>query len=120
MIVSCLKGKELTNPAEDHCESVGRSLAELHIKSADFEAQHQNTRNLTWIKKTAEALLNELPEDEGQLLKEEISYQENRLYDLPKATIHGDLFKDNVLFYIMKYQDLLIFIMLARTILFWM
>ena len=98
LIVSCLKGKELTNPSADHCESVGRSLAELHIKSADFEAQHQNTRNLTWIKKTAEALLNQLPEDESQLLTEEISYQEKRDYDLPKATIHGDLFKDNVLF----------------------
>jgi len=98
LIVTCLKGKEVTNPEVNHCKAVGKSLAELHVKSANFEAQHQNTRDLSWIKKTAETLFNELPQDESKLLKEEILYQEKQNYKLPKSTIHGDLFKDNVLF----------------------
>jgi homoserine kinase type II len=98
LIVTCLKGKEVTNPEVNHCKAVGKSLAELHVKSANFVAQHQNTRDLSWIKKTAETLFNELPQDESKLLKEEIFYQEKQNYKLPKSTIHGDLFKDNVLF----------------------
>ena len=98
LIVTCLKGKEVTNPEVNHCKAVGKSLAELHVKSANFVAQHQNTRDLCWIKKTAETLFNELPQDESKLLKEEILYQEKQNYKLPKSTIHGDLFKDNVLF----------------------
>ncbi len=98
LIVTCLKGKEVTNPEVNHCKAVGKSLAELHVKSANFEAQHQNTRDLSWIKKTAETLFNELPQDESKLLREEILYQEKQNYKLPKSTIHGDLFKDNVLF----------------------
>jgi homoserine kinase type II len=98
LIVTYLKGKEVTNPEVNHCKAVGKSLAELHVKSANFVAQHQNTRDLSWIKKTAETLFNELPQDESKLLKEEILYQEKQNYKLPKSTIHGDLFKDNVLF----------------------
>lgn len=98
LIVTCLKGKEVTNPEVNHCKAVGKSLAELHVKSANFVAQHQNTRDLSWIKKTAETLFNELPQDESKLLREEILYQEKQNYKLPKSTIHGDLFKDNVLF----------------------
>ena len=98
LIVTCLKGKEVTNPEVNHCKAVGKSLAELHVKSANFVAQHQNTRDLSWIKKTAETLFNELPQDESKLLKEEILYQEKKNYKLPKSTIHGDLFRDNVLF----------------------
>jgi len=98
LIVTCLKGKEVTNPEVNHCKAVGKSLAELHVKSANFVAQHQNTRDLSWIKKTAETLFNELPQDETKLLREEILYQEKQNYKLPKSTIHGDLFKDNVLF----------------------
>ncbi len=98
LIVTCLKGKEVTNPEVNHCIAVGKSLAELHVKSANFVAQHQNTRDLSWIKKTAETLFNELPQDESKLLREEILYQEKQNYKLPKSTIHGDLFKDNVLF----------------------
>ena len=98
LIVTCLKGKELNKPEVKHCKAVGASLAELHMKSANFTAQHQNTRDLNWIKKTAETLFSELPEDESLLLREEILYQEKQNYKLPKSTIHGDLFRDNVLF----------------------
>jgi len=98
LIVTCLKGKELNKPEVKHCKAVGASLAELHMKSANFTAQHQNTRDLNWIKKTAETLFNELPQDESLLLREEILYQEKKNYKLPKSTIHGDLFRDNVLF----------------------
>ncbi|QDC98591.1 homoserine kinase [Candidatus Methylopumilus universalis] len=98
LIVTCLKGKELNKPEVKHCKAVGASLAELHMKSANFTAQHQNTRDLNWIKKTAETLFSELPKDESLLLREEILYQEKKNYKLPKSTIHGDLFRDNVLF----------------------
>ncbi|QDC79839.1 homoserine kinase [Candidatus Methylopumilus universalis] len=98
LIVTCLKGKELNKPEVKHCKAVGASLAELHMKSANFTAQNQNTRDLNWIKKTAETLFSELPQDESLLLREEILYQEKKNYKLPKSTIHGDLFRDNVLF----------------------
>lgn len=98
LIVTCLKGKELNKPEVKHCKAVGASLAELHMKLANFTAQHQNTRDLNWIKKTAETLFSELPQDESLLLREEILYQEKKNYKLPKSTIHGDLFRDNVLF----------------------
>ncbi len=98
LIVTCLKGKDLAKPEVKHCAAVGKSLAELHVKSANFKAERQNTRDLSWIKKTAKTLLHRLPQDESELLRVEIAYQEKKNYMLPKATIHGDLFRDNVLF----------------------
>lgn len=98
LIVTCLKGKEITKPEVKHCAAVGKNLAELHVKSANFESQRQNTRDLNWIKKTVDSLFNMLPQDDSKLLKEEILYQEKQDYKLPKSTIHGDLFRDNVLF----------------------
>lgn len=98
LIVTCLKGKEISKPEAIHCKAVGQSLAQLHVKSANFSAQHPNTRDIHWIKKTAYTLFDELPHDDSQLLREEIAYQEKQNYKLPKSTIHGDLFRDNVLF----------------------
>lgn len=98
LIVTYLEGKEIIKPEVNHCAAVGRSLAELHVKSADFEAQQQNTRDINWIKKIADSLFNLLPQDESRFLKEEILYQEKQNYKIPKSTIHGDLFRDNVLF----------------------
>ena len=98
-IVSCLEGKSLDHPDSAHCAQVGEMLADMHLAGSSYRVEMPNPRGPTWWKATAPLVLPRLPSDETELLSQEISYQSAiRFEDLPRGVIHGDLFRDNVLF----------------------
>ena len=102
MIVPCLRGagKEHIDPSD--CFQVGRWLASMHNAVASFEGQRPLVRDLSWMQDNLSALRNsDIPKHDLSLLEQCVArYADYRqqLDACPKGTVHGDLFKDNVLF----------------------
>ncbi|MCL4471165.1 MAG: homoserine kinase [Sulfuricella sp.] len=98
-IVSCLEGKSLDRPDPAHCAQVGEMLADMHLAGKTYRAEMPNPRGPAWWKTTAPQVLPKLSAADSALLNQEIAYQSQfRFEDLPRGVIHGDLFRDNVLF----------------------
>ncbi|MEO8487621.1 MAG: homoserine kinase [Betaproteobacteria bacterium] len=86
-------------PSEPDCAAVGASLAGLHLASQTYRPRLVNRRGPAWCRQTARAVQPFLSAGQCQLLASELRFQSGltRLR-LPTAAIHGDLFRDNVLF----------------------
>lgn len=98
-LVSCLRGRDLTNPNALHCAEVGRVLAEMHLAGQTFDGENHNSRDEVWRKTTAEKVHAQLNTDQQALLAKILKKQSALpLENLPQGVIHADLFKDNVLF----------------------
>ena len=99
LLVSCLKGSDIEQPTAEQCAQVGRVLAEVHLASQSFTQISKNQRGLDWRIATAKQLIDKLSAEDQQLLTEELAFQARLgLTNLPRGVIHGDLFRDNVLF----------------------
>lgn len=99
LLVSCLKGSDVDNPDESQCAQVGRVLAQMHVAGVAFEQASNNQRDAVWRADTAAQVMDKLSEDDQVLLTQALAFQEKLdLTALPKGVIHGDLFRDNVLF----------------------
>ncbi|HEY7986194.1 MAG TPA: homoserine kinase [Methylophilaceae bacterium] len=98
-MVSCLNGKDLKRPTPDHCAQVGDFLARMHLAGLSYPAHMDNPRGPHWFVATAQKVMPHLDPATQQLLQNELDYQaEFRDLKLPRGVIHGDLFKDNILF----------------------
>lgn len=98
-IVTRLDGAPEMHPQAAHCGEVGELLADLHLAGRRYPARLPNPRGPRWWRETARALSPHLDSQERALLEEELRFQALfRLQDLPRGVIHGDLFRDNVLF----------------------
>lgn len=100
-MIEFLPGVSLENPSEAQAHSVGRALAGIHLASADFIASRANDlRPADW-----QALFDQCGEHLGEIdpaLPAAVGKHMPRLLsdwpeDLPRGTIHADLFPDNVL-----------------------
>ncbi|MFM9836240.1 MAG: homoserine kinase [Methylophilaceae bacterium] len=99
LMVSCLNGTDTETPSVGQCEHVGHALAKMHLAGQDFKHQSHNLRDVTWRVATAAKVMDKLPAADQDLLKQILAFQENfDLSALPHGVIHGDLFRDNVLF----------------------
>jgi homoserine kinase type II len=99
LLVSCLKGSDIDSPNEMQCAQVGRVLAKMHMAGATFEQPSHNQRDALWRATTAEKVMHYLSAEDQSLLKQALAFQQNLdITTLPKGVIHGDLFRDNVLF----------------------
>lgn len=98
-LVRRLQGKSIERPTPDHCRAVGSALGEMHKIGKTFPEHRNNDRGPVWWYETEQRLLPYLDNEDADLLHAEIRYQTSkRLLDLPRGVIHGDLFRDNVLF----------------------
>jgi homoserine kinase type II len=102
-IVTCLAGKAIEKPGAEQCAQVGALLAHMHLQAQDYPVFQPNLRGVGWWKDAAASLEPFLPDTEFHELIEEVIYQDSisRHPDferLPAGPIHGDLFRDNVLF----------------------
>jgi homoserine kinase type II len=98
-----LPGRHVDAPAPAHCAAMGRTLAGLHAAAADFPLSQPNLRGLAWWQATAPRVRPFLDGDAAQLLDDEIAFQSQlaasaAFASLPRAAVHADLFRDNVLF----------------------
>jgi homoserine kinase type II len=102
-IVSRLHGDWVPAPQPPHCASVGAMLARMHLAAQDYPAYQPNLRGLSWWRETTPVVLPYLTDDNQQLLRAEMQFQENfaasTIYpSLPNGPIHADLFRNNVMF----------------------
>jgi homoserine kinase type II len=98
-IVTWLHGKPVMQPAERHCARVGEVLAEMHLAGQTYRGYLDNLRGPHWWTSVAPDIYPFLDAHDIDLLKSEIRFQSAHRYDdLPRGVIHGDLFRDNVLF----------------------
>ena len=98
VIVTRLPGAPKLSPTPEQCRRVGRILADIHVAGLDYDAGLANWRGQAWREAFAQRVRPKLSADEAALIESEARYQ--GLHDdtvLPRGVIHGDLFRDNVL-----------------------
>lgn len=98
-LVARLDGSDVSAPTSAQCAAVGAVLARLHLAGESYPATMNNPRGPKWWTGVLPDILPFLPAPEAALLQDEVRFQSQyRLSDLPRSTIHADLFRDNVLF----------------------
>jgi len=98
-LVQRLSGKSVITPNRQQCTAIGRALGHAHIVTANFNGQRDNQRGPHWWQVTGHKVMPHLSEQQKQLLDDELAFQtEHRNDNLPRGTIHADLFRDNALF----------------------
>lgn len=99
ILMQRLHGKSVEQATIAQCEAMGNVLADLHLRGESFTMNHENSRGANWRIETGKQLLPLLPEEDANLLENELAEYGNHNFDkLPQGIIHADLFRDNVLF----------------------
>jgi homoserine kinase type II len=98
-LVTCLRGSSIETPSAAHCAAMGQVLARMHFAGQSFKGKMENLRGPHWWRVTSEAVMPFLDDEDRAMLERELAHQaECRSCDLPRGVIHGDMFRDNVLF----------------------
>lgn len=99
LLISCLKGQDTKEPSAEQCAQVGRVLAQMHIAGQSFTRASKNQRDTEWRNNIVTKVMEKLSADDQSILNQALDFQDKLdLTALPKGVIHGDLFRDNVLF----------------------
>ena len=97
-IVSRLSGKSVTQPSTAQCAAVGAMLGQMHSAGLSFGEQMPNPRGAAWRAEASRQVRRFLPPQDAALLDSEVElHARHPLADIPRGTIHADLFRDNVL-----------------------
>lgn len=101
LLIPKAAGSPSMQPSAGQCHALGIALAGLHRVTLPLAMTHTSHKSLAWVANTGRALLPYVQQDARPLLHsslerldEFVSTHEN----LPRAIIHGDLFRDNTLF----------------------
>lgn len=98
-LVRRLPGASEVFPSARQCEQAGELLGRLHLVTASFPGSAANSRGAQWRQRVGEQLLEAVDERSAALIADELRAQQALdLSALPQGVIHGDLFRDNVLF----------------------
>ena len=102
-IVNKLLGSSELNPSAGLCRKTGHMLARMHGAGTSFCRHQPNLRSLNWWNDTVPAVLPHVTAAQRSLLLGELAYQNHitatsSYRGLPVGPIHGDLFRDNVMF----------------------
>ncbi|MBT6204851.1 MAG: homoserine kinase [Alphaproteobacteria bacterium] len=102
VLISFLNGVSPRRATVEHCAGVGRAMADLHLKGADFSIRRENSLSVAGWRELALGCHGQADEIEPGLCDEiaaEIALMETCWpHDLPAGVIHADLFCDNVFF----------------------
>jgi homoserine kinase type II len=103
VIVDRLPGRSVVAPSPAQCRAVGEVLARMHVDGQDYSRHQPNPRGLDWWRATAPVVHAFLSAEQQALLASEMAFQEQvaasaAFAQLPRGPVHGDLFRDNVLF----------------------
>ena len=96
-----LAGKHIREANAQHCAQVGELLGHLHVATRDNVLERKTDRGLDWMLAEGPALMADLSPESAQLLQkalDEISAHKEQILALPRANLHGDLFRDNAMF----------------------
>jgi homoserine kinase type II len=98
-LVSRLAGAWVQHPTPEHCAAVGAVLGHMHVSAQTYDGTLANPRGPRWWHWAAARVRPFLDPERGALLDAELALQSaHRFADLPRAAVHADLFRDNVLF----------------------
>ena len=102
-LVDRLRGRHRLAPGPAHCASVGAMLARMHRAGADFALHQPNLRGFAWWAETAPVVAPFLTPEQRELIESELAFAGQVVASaafaaLPRGAIHGDLFRDNVMF----------------------
>jgi homoserine kinase type II len=98
-LVKRVSGQPAMTPTQAQRAAAGSALARLHVASKSYGARLGNRRGPAWWRQAARAVRPFLTPAQNDFLATEIRAQVGYGKEkLPKAAIHGDLFRDNVLF----------------------
>ena len=97
-IVTRLPGEPRMHPTAHDCREAGAILGRLHVAGVDYDAGLDNWRGRAWRERFAASVAPRLSAEENALIASENRHQA-AIDDsaLPQGIIHGDLFRDNVL-----------------------
>ena len=99
LLVTCLPGESVVHVSPAQCGQVGTVLAQLHHAGQGFTQRMLNPRGPHWWKSYLQLLRSKVAPAELRLIESEIHFQAQHAHaDLPHGVIHGDLFRDNILF----------------------
>lgn len=96
-----LAGRHERQPNAHHCQEVGDLLGHLHAATRGRILERPSDRGLPWMLEQGANLAPRLPEQARALLAPalaEIAALDAERPALPRANLHADLFRDNVLF----------------------
>ncbi|MFI8380912.1 homoserine kinase [Pseudomonas sp. NPDC079086] len=96
-----LAGKHVHEANPHHCQEVGALLARIHLATRNQPLPRKSDRGLDWMLAEGPSLALKLPDEQVPLLRDaltEIHTLKPRIFALPQANLHADLFRDNVLF----------------------
>jgi homoserine kinase type II len=99
-----LTGRHVVNPTVRQCESVGRFLARFHRATLTLrDRAPDHGRSERWLVQNAEQIRGQVPYSDYRLLRDVIEnvgslLRREDVRRLPRGVIHGDVFRDNVLF----------------------
>ncbi len=98
-LIARLPGNHVDTPRPEQCANLGAVLAHMHVGGKDFPLYRAPDRGHEWRMKIGEKLLMRLEENDVELLRSELTYQQRIPFEqLPKGVIHADLFRDNAMF----------------------
>lgn len=128
IIVTFLEGTSVSIPQKEHCEEIGRTLAQFHLKAQKFRLHRRDNMGLDKIEnyfeqlrdapETTELNYDTLIQNELEFLKAHLprkAYEIETNKDispdekLPVGVIHADMFPDNVFFLGNKLSGLIDF-----------
>lgn len=96
-----LPGQHVQQPNPHHCQEVGTLLAHIHLATREQVLERRSDRGLDWMLSEGPSLALQLSDEQLPLLRDalaEIHRLKPRILALPRANLHADLFRDNVLF----------------------
>jgi homoserine kinase type II len=101
-MVTFLKGMSARRLTLEHCGALGRAMAEMHLKGADFAQARANDLSVSgWrpLFEAARARADEVTPGLAAFIEAELDALERDWpKSLPVGLIHADLFPDNVFF----------------------
>jgi homoserine kinase type II len=118
VVFEYIKGIHIKHQNQSHVSQVGKTLAEMHMITKGFKPKGYKIRwnaDVSEIRKLADKLTKEGKKNniKNVELVERVIKSEFKSFEfpenIPKGTIHADLFKDNVKFYKGKLQGVLDF-----------
>lgn len=100
-LIEFLSGISVTEPTAAQAQSAGRALGEMHVAARGFDGHRSNALNLDgWhdLAGKCGAHLDDIAPGLGKRIADELAFLDaNWPAGLEVATIHADLFPDNVL-----------------------
>lgn len=96
-----LAGKHIREPNPHHCAEVGALMGRIHLATRERIIERKSDRGLDWMLAEGPAQVAQLVTDEQLVLNTalaEIAEHKDAIRRLPRANLHADLFRDNVMF----------------------